>query len=183
MSVTYKLPYDTPLRYLPLVYILPYDLLMRCPTLRKLPRRMGAFNARNGRKFWGAGSSETKSWTLWRCWCSPLRLRRLEGALQWVFPGVVLVLRPVPMGQGDRAGAGLGAVAGRGAGNSLRRGLRAVGHQRAEGLSPQMVSHPLQKGQDRFAGGMYGGRGQRHTRHRRPGGGGLHRAGVLVDTV
>lgn len=44
MSVTYKLPYDTPLRYLPLVYILPYDLLMRCPTLRKLPRRMGAFN-------------------------------------------------------------------------------------------------------------------------------------------
>lgn len=44
MSVTYKLPYDTPLRYLPLVYILPYDLLMRCPTLRKLPRNMGAFN-------------------------------------------------------------------------------------------------------------------------------------------
>ncbi len=44
MSVTYKLPYDTPLRYLPLVYILPHDLLMRCPTLRKLPRRMGAFN-------------------------------------------------------------------------------------------------------------------------------------------
>ena len=44
MSVTYRLPYDTPLRYLPLVYILPRDLLMRCPTLRKLPRRMGAFN-------------------------------------------------------------------------------------------------------------------------------------------
>lgn len=44
MSVTYRLPYDTPLRYLPLVYILPHDLLMRCPTLRKLPRRMGAFN-------------------------------------------------------------------------------------------------------------------------------------------
>ena len=44
MSVTYRLPYDTPLRYLPLVYILPHDLLMRCPPLRKLPRRMGAFN-------------------------------------------------------------------------------------------------------------------------------------------
>lgn len=44
MSVTHKLPYGTPLRYLPLVYILPYDLLLRCPTLRKLPRRMGAFN-------------------------------------------------------------------------------------------------------------------------------------------
>lgn len=44
MSVTYRLPYDTPLRYLPLVYILPHDLLLRCPTLRKLPRRMGAFN-------------------------------------------------------------------------------------------------------------------------------------------
>ena len=41
MSVTYRLPCATPLRYLPLVYILPHDLLLRCPTLRKLPRRMG----------------------------------------------------------------------------------------------------------------------------------------------
>ena len=45
MSVTYRLPYDTPLRYLPLVYILPHDLLLRCPTLRKLPRSMGGLNA------------------------------------------------------------------------------------------------------------------------------------------
>ncbi|MDE7172511.1 MAG: hypothetical protein K2O11_11670 [Oscillospiraceae bacterium] len=45
MSTICKLPYDTPLRYLPLVYILPYDVLMRCPTLRKLPRSMGALNA------------------------------------------------------------------------------------------------------------------------------------------
>ena len=45
MSFIYKLPSDTPLRYLPLVYILPYDLLMRCPTLRKLPRSMGTLNA------------------------------------------------------------------------------------------------------------------------------------------
>lgn len=33
MSAVYKLPYDTPLRYLPLVYMLPCDLLVRCPTL------------------------------------------------------------------------------------------------------------------------------------------------------
>ena len=45
MSAAYKFPYDTPLRYLPLVYMLPYDLLARCPTLRKLPRNMGALNA------------------------------------------------------------------------------------------------------------------------------------------
>lgn len=45
MSTICKLPYDTPLRYLPLVYILPYDLLVRCPTLRRLPRSMGALNA------------------------------------------------------------------------------------------------------------------------------------------
>lgn len=37
MSAAYKLPYDTPLRYLPLVYMLPCDLLVRCPTLRRLP--------------------------------------------------------------------------------------------------------------------------------------------------
>lgn len=45
MSAAYKLPYDTPLRYLPLVYMLPHDLLIRCPTLRRLPRSMGALNA------------------------------------------------------------------------------------------------------------------------------------------
>ena len=45
MSVTYKFPYDTPLRYLPLVYMLPCDLLVHCPTLRTLPRSMGALNA------------------------------------------------------------------------------------------------------------------------------------------
>ena len=44
MSVTYKFPHDSPIRYLPLVYMLPYDLLVRCPTLRKLPRSMGALN-------------------------------------------------------------------------------------------------------------------------------------------
>jgi len=45
VSVICKFPYDSPIRYLPLVYILPYDLLVRCPTLRKLPRSMGALNA------------------------------------------------------------------------------------------------------------------------------------------
>lgn len=45
MSVIYKFPYDSHIRYLPLVYLLPYDLLLRFPTLRKLPRSMGALNA------------------------------------------------------------------------------------------------------------------------------------------
>lgn len=44
MSVTYKFPHASPIRYLPLVYMLPYDLLVRCPTLRKLPRNMGALS-------------------------------------------------------------------------------------------------------------------------------------------
>lgn len=44
MPAIYKFPYDSPIRYLPLVYILPYDLLVRCPTLRRLPRNMGALN-------------------------------------------------------------------------------------------------------------------------------------------
>lgn len=43
-STSTSLGYGTPLRYLPLVYILPRALLPRCPTLRKLPRRMGVFN-------------------------------------------------------------------------------------------------------------------------------------------
>ena len=44
MSVTYKFPHASPIRYLPLVYMLPYDLLVRCPTLRKLPRSMEALS-------------------------------------------------------------------------------------------------------------------------------------------
>ena len=45
MSAVCQFPYDTPLRYLPLVYMLPHELLSRFPTLRKLPRSMGALNA------------------------------------------------------------------------------------------------------------------------------------------
>lgn len=45
MSAIYKFPYDSPVRYLPLVYMLPHDLLIRCPILRKLPRSMGKLNA------------------------------------------------------------------------------------------------------------------------------------------
>lgn len=45
MSVIYRFPYDSPVRYLPLVYLLPYDLISRFPTLRRLPRSMGALNA------------------------------------------------------------------------------------------------------------------------------------------
>ena len=51
MSTVYQFPYDSPVRYLPLVYMLPPDLLSRFPTLRRLPRSMGALNAPpNGRK-------------------------------------------------------------------------------------------------------------------------------------
>lgn len=45
MSTVYQFPYDSPVRYLPLVYMLPLDLLSRFPTLRRLPRSMGALNA------------------------------------------------------------------------------------------------------------------------------------------
>ena len=45
MSVIYRFSYDSPVRYLPLVYLLPYDLISRFPTLRRLPRSMGALNA------------------------------------------------------------------------------------------------------------------------------------------
>lgn len=45
MPSVYQFPYDTNLRYLPLVYLLPPDLLGGCPTLRKLPRNMGGLNA------------------------------------------------------------------------------------------------------------------------------------------
>lgn len=45
MPTIYKLPYDSHIRYLPLVYMLPLDLLSRCPMLCKLPRSMGALNA------------------------------------------------------------------------------------------------------------------------------------------
>ena len=34
----YRIPRDSPLRYLPLVYFLPVDLLVQCPTLCSLPR-------------------------------------------------------------------------------------------------------------------------------------------------
>ncbi len=45
MPSVYKFPYDTNLRYLPLVYLLSPDLLAGCSTLRKLPRSMGGLNA------------------------------------------------------------------------------------------------------------------------------------------
>ena len=45
MPVIYQFPYNSPVRYLPLAYMLPYDVLSRYPTLSKLPRSMGALNA------------------------------------------------------------------------------------------------------------------------------------------
>ena len=37
-SYIYRLPYDSNIRYLPLVYLLPEELWYRCPTLMKIPR-------------------------------------------------------------------------------------------------------------------------------------------------
>ena len=37
-AVAFKIPYDSNLRYLPLVYLLPEELWYRCPTLMKIPR-------------------------------------------------------------------------------------------------------------------------------------------------
>ena len=45
MSVIYQFPYNSPVRYLPLAYMLPYDVISRYPTLSKLPRSMGVLNA------------------------------------------------------------------------------------------------------------------------------------------
>ena len=50
MSVIYQFPYNSPIRYLLLAYMLPYDVISRYPTLSKLPRSMGALNATPG---WG----------------------------------------------------------------------------------------------------------------------------------
>ena len=38
--VQFSIPYDSNLRYLPLVYLLPEDKIEKCPTLRKLPRKV-----------------------------------------------------------------------------------------------------------------------------------------------
>ena len=45
MSTTYQFPYDSPVRYLPLAYMLPGEVISQYPTLRRLPRSMGALNA------------------------------------------------------------------------------------------------------------------------------------------
>ncbi|MCL2426727.1 MAG: hypothetical protein FWD05_10375 [Oscillospiraceae bacterium] len=41
MSIAYSFPYDANARYLPMVYILPEEMIVKCPTLRKLPRCLG----------------------------------------------------------------------------------------------------------------------------------------------
>lgn len=45
--VMIQFPYDTNLRYLPLVYLLPPDLILQCPTLRTLPRCLSEIAASN----------------------------------------------------------------------------------------------------------------------------------------
>ena len=45
IPITDQFPYDSPIRYLPLAYLLPCDVLSRYPTLRRLPRSLGALNA------------------------------------------------------------------------------------------------------------------------------------------
>ena len=37
-AISFKIPYDSNLRYLPLVYLLPGELWYRCPSLMKIPR-------------------------------------------------------------------------------------------------------------------------------------------------
>lgn len=45
MSATYQFPYDSPVRYLPLAYLLPREVISQYPTLRRLPRSVGELNA------------------------------------------------------------------------------------------------------------------------------------------
>ena len=57
-AVIYQFSYDSPVRYLPLAYMLPYDVISRYPTLSKLPRSMGALNASpDGQGHFEPGSS------------------------------------------------------------------------------------------------------------------------------
>ena len=100
MSAIYKFPYDSPVRYLPLVYMLPHDLLIRCPILRKLPRSMGELNAsRMGRGHPKRHLFERGHGCRGVAGLSSLRLRRLEGALHGLVPHLALVLLPAPVGQ------------------------------------------------------------------------------------
>ena len=39
-----RIPKDSNLRYLPLIYFLPEELLVKCPTLRRLPRNLLEIN-------------------------------------------------------------------------------------------------------------------------------------------
>lgn len=41
----YRIPYNSPLNFLPLVFVLPEDLISRFPTLRKIPRCMSEISA------------------------------------------------------------------------------------------------------------------------------------------
>lgn len=111
MSVTYKFPHASPIRYLPLVYMLPYDLLVRCPTLRKLPRNMGALSTSEwgevimSQQFLNEVMDAVASLAF-----PPLWLRRLEGALHGLVPRLALVLCPAPVGQGGGKSAGVGCA-------------------------------------------------------------------------
>ena len=41
----YRIPRDSPLNYLPLVFVLPEDWILRFPTLRQIPRCMSEISA------------------------------------------------------------------------------------------------------------------------------------------
>jgi len=44
MPVQYSFPYDSNIRYLPLVYFLPEDMIAKCSMLRALPRNLGTIS-------------------------------------------------------------------------------------------------------------------------------------------
>ena len=44
MPIQYSFPYDSNIRYLPLVYFLPEELVVKCPALRALPRNLGTIS-------------------------------------------------------------------------------------------------------------------------------------------
>ena len=107
MSVIYRFSYDSPVRYLPLVYLLPYDLISRFPTLRKLPRSMGALNASPE---WGEVIlSQQKSRTPWPRWCSPTSASAAGRSITPAIPRCGAC--PTPCSCGPRAWSVCGAGA------------------------------------------------------------------------
>lgn len=90
-----QFPLDSNIRYLPLVYLLPPDLIVRCPTLNALPRCLSEISASESMMdlLTGDAFSQRDHGRCGFAGIPTLWLRRLEGALHRLFPCMASVLR------------------------------------------------------------------------------------------